>query len=75
MEEIQLSADRKDMKKFHDAAKTIFGAKSSKATTLFHADGNTFLADKAGIVDIKGENTSSALNQASITMLSTHFYR
>ena len=33
-EEIQSFADRKDMKKFHDALKTIYGPKSSGATTL-----------------------------------------
>ena len=33
-EEIQSFADRKDMKKFHDALKTIYGPKSSGATPL-----------------------------------------
>ena len=31
-EEIQSFADQKDMKKFHDALKTIYGPKSSGAT-------------------------------------------
>ena len=31
-EEIQSFADRKDMKKFHDALKTIYGPKSAGAT-------------------------------------------
>ena len=34
-EEIQSFADRKDMKKFHDALKTIYGPKSSGATPLY----------------------------------------
>ena len=38
-EEIQSFADRKDMKKFHDALKTIYGPKSSGATPLLSADG------------------------------------
>ena len=45
-EEIQSFVDRKDMKKFHDALKTIYGPKSSEATTLLSADGSTLLTDK-----------------------------
>ena len=45
-EEIQSFADRKDVKKFHDALKTIDGPKSSGATTLLSADGSTLLTDK-----------------------------
>ena len=45
-EEIQSFADRKDMKKFHDALKTIYGPKSSGATPLLSADGSTLLTDK-----------------------------
>ena len=40
--EIQSFADRKDMKKFHDALKTINGPKSSGATTLLSADGKGY---------------------------------
>ena len=50
-EEIQSFADRKDMKKFHDALKTIYGPKSSGATTLLSADGNTLLTDKEAILE------------------------
>ena len=45
-EEIQPFADRKDMKKFHHALKTIYGPKSSGATTLLSVDGSTLLTDK-----------------------------
>ena len=45
-EEIQSFADRKDMKKFHDALKTIYGPKSSGSTTLLSVDGSTLLTDK-----------------------------
>ena len=38
-EEIQSFADRKDMKKFHDALKTIYGPKSAGATPVLSADG------------------------------------
>ena len=34
------------MKKFYDALKTVCGPKSSGATTLLSADGNTVLTDK-----------------------------
>ena len=49
-EEIQSFADRKDMKKFHDALKTIYGPKSSGATPLLSADEITLLTDKDAIL-------------------------
>ena len=49
-EEIQSNADRKGMNKFHDALKTIYGPKSSGATTLLSADGSTLLTDKKAIL-------------------------
>ena len=49
-EEIQSFTDRKDMKKFHDALKTIYDQKSSGATTLLSADGSTLLTDKDAIL-------------------------
>ena len=45
-EEIHSFADRKDMKKFHDALKTIYCPKSSGATPLLSEDGSTLLTDK-----------------------------
>ena len=50
-------ADRKDMKKFHDALKTIYGPKSSGATPLLSADGSTPLTDK----DAKDEKVGRTL--------------
>ena len=49
-EEIQSFVDRKDMKKFHDVLKTIYGPKSSGANTLLTADGSTLLTDKEAIL-------------------------
>ena len=49
-EEIQSSADRKDMKKFHDALKTIYGPKSSGAIPLLSADGSTLLTDTHAVL-------------------------
>ena len=64
-EEIQSFADRKDMKKFHDALKTIYGPKSSGATTLLSADGNTLLTDKEAILEMWAEHFNSVLNRPS----------
>ena len=63
-EEIQSFADRKDMKKFHDALKTIYGPKSSGAT-LLSADGNTLLTDKEAILERWAEHFNSVLNRPS----------
>ena len=38
------------MKTFHDPLKNIYGPKSSGATTLLSADGNTLLTDKEAIL-------------------------
>ena len=64
-EEIQSFADRKDMKKFHDALKTIYGPKSSGATTLLSADGNTLLTDKEAILERWAEHFNSVLYRPS----------
>ena len=49
-EEIQSFADRKYMKKFHDALKTFYGQESSGATPLLSVDGGTLLNDKDAIM-------------------------
>ena len=64
-EEIQSFADRKDMKKFHDALKTIYSPKSSGATPLLSADGNTLLTDKDAILKRWAEHFNSVLNRPS----------
>ena len=64
-EEIQSFADRKDMKKFRDALKTIYGQKSSGATSLLSADGSTLLADKDAILKRLAEHFNSMLNRPS----------
>ena len=61
-EEIQSFADRKDMKKFLDALKTIYGPKSSGATPLLSADGSTLLTDKDAILKRWAEHFNSVLN-------------
>ena len=64
-EEIQSFADRKDMKKFHDALKTIYGPKSSGATPLLSADGSHLLTDKDAILKRWAEHFNSVLNRPS----------
>ena len=64
-EEIQSFADRKDMKKFHDALKTNYGPKSSGATPLLSADGSTLLTDKDAILKRWAEHFNSVLNRPS----------
>ena len=60
-EEIQSFADRKDMKKFHNALKTIYAPKSSGATTLLSADESTLLTDKEAILKRWAEHFDSML--------------
>ena len=57
--------DRKDMKKFYDALKTIYSLKSSGATTLLSADGSTLLTDKEAILKRWAEHFNSVLNRPS----------
>ena len=64
-EEIQSFADRKDMKKLHDALKTIYGPKRSGATPLLSADGSTLLTDKLDILKRWAEHFNSVLNRSS----------
>ena len=64
-EEIQSFADRKDMKKFHDALKTNYGPKSSGATPLLSTDGSTLLTDKDAILKRWAEHFNSVLNRPS----------
>ena len=64
-EEIQSFADRKDMKKCHDALKTIYGPISFSATPLLSADGSTLLTDKDAILKRWAEHFNSVFNRPS----------
>ena len=64
-EKNQSFADRKDMKKFHDALKTIHGPESSGATRLLNAHGSTFLTDKDATLERWAEHFNSVLNRPS----------
>ena len=63
--EIQSFADRKDMKKFFDALKTVYGPQSSGTTPLLSADGTSLLTDKEAILKRWAEHFDSVLNRPS----------
>ena len=53
-DKIQSFADRKDMKKFFDALKTVHGPQSSGTTPLLSADGTSLLTDKEAMLKKMG---------------------
>ena len=64
-DEIQSFADRKDMKKFFDALKTIYGPQSSGTTPLLSADGISLLPDKKAFLKRRTEHFDGVLNWPS----------
>ena len=64
-DEIQSFADRKDMKKFFDALKTVYGPQSSGTTPLLSADGTSLLTDKEAILKRLAEHFDGVLNRPS----------
>ena len=64
-DEIRSFADRKDMKKFFDALKTVYGPQSSGTTPLLIADETNLLTDKEAILKRWAEHFDSVLNQPS----------
>ena len=64
-DEIQSFADRKDMKKFFDALKTVNGLQSSGTTLLLSADGTSPLTDKEAILKRWAEHFDGVLNRPS----------
>ena len=63
-DEIQLFADRNDMKKFFDALKTIYGPQISGTSPLLSTDG-TILTDKEAILKRWAEHFDGVLNRPS----------
>ena len=49
-DKIQSFADRKDVKEFFDALKTVYGSQSSGTTPLLGADGTNLLTDYKAIL-------------------------
>ena len=64
-DEIQSFADRKDMKKFFDALKSIYGPLSSRTTPLLSANGTYLLTDKVAILKRWAEHFDGVLNRPS----------
>ena len=64
-DEIQSFADRKDMKKFFGALKTIYGPQSSGTYPLLSADGTSLLTDKEAALKRWAEHFDSFLNRSS----------
>ena len=64
-DEIQSFADRKDMNKFFDAFKTVYGPQSSGTTPLLSADGTGLLTYKEAILKKWAEHFDGVLNRSS----------
>ena len=64
-DEIQSFADRKDMKKFFDALKTVYGPQSSGTNPILSADGTNLLTDKEAILKRWAEHFDGFLNRPS----------
>ena len=64
-DEIQSFADRKDMKKFFDALKTIYGPQGSGTTPLLSSDGTSLLTDKEAVLKRWAEHFDGVLNRLS----------
>ena len=64
-DEIQSFAGRKDMKKFFDALKTVYGPQSLGTTPLLSADGTSLLTDKEAIFKRWAEYFDGVLNRPS----------
>ena len=62
-DEIQSFADRKDIKKFFDALKTVYGLQRSGTTPLLSADGTSLPTDKEAILKRWAEHFDGVLNR------------
>ena len=73
-DEIQSFADRKDMKKFFDALKTVYNPQRSGTTPLLSADGTSPLTDKEAILKRWAEHFDGVLNRPSSIKAFANFY-
>ena len=75
--EIQSLIDRKDIKKFFEALKRIYGPQSSRTTPLLSADGTSLLTDKEAILKRWAEHFDGILNRPSSISddISTDYHR
>ena len=66
-DEIQSFADRKDMKKFFDALKAVYGPQSKGTIPLLSADGTSLLTVEETILKRWSEHFGGVLNRLSST--------
>ena len=64
-EEIQNYADKKDMKRFYDAIKTVYGPQPASSSPLLSSDGQRLLTEKSQILDRWAEHFNAVLNRPS----------
>ena len=64
-DEIQSFADKKDMNKFFDALKTVYGPQSSGTTPILNVCGTSLLTDKEAVLKRWAEHFDSVLNRPS----------
>lgn len=63
--EIQKHADTRDMKRFYDAVKEVYGPQRSSSSPIYKADGTTLLTDKGQILNRWAEHFETVLNRPS----------
>ena len=64
-EKLSPFVDRRDMNKFFDALKTVYGLQSSGTTLLLSADGTSLLTDKEAVLKRWAEHFDNVLNRPS----------
>ena len=65
-DEIQGFADRKDIKRFYDSLKELYGPTTSGSLSpLLSADGSTLITDMEKVLDRWAEHFGSVLNRPS----------
>ena len=64
-DEIQNYADKRDLKRFYDALKAVYGPQSSGSSPILSADGKTLLTDRQQILKRWAEHFDSVLNRPS----------
>ena len=64
-DEIQLAADRNDMKSFYSGLKEVYGPTGGGNSPILSADGKTLLADKESILARWAEHFNGVLNRPS----------
>jgi len=64
-DEIQGYAEKRDMKRFYDSLKSVYGPPTSGSSPMLSADGSTLLTNKNEIVERWAEHFDNVLNRPS----------